>query len=154
MDIFGSSGKSVVAWGPAASTTVEVSSLEGVVNDSWVLSGVNIGAKEIVDIRQCFNDISYIYALGNDQGKCVFLLTFIVFLGRKNCTGGDDNFQAIKQGIDAYKSNRISQNTEPKTVTIGTFSCQGWLTGIDIGQTDPSTDTCQGVLSFIMQLGS
>lgn len=152
MEIFGSTGKSVVAWGPTASVTVSVPALGSVVNDSWILTGVNLGAKEIVDVRQCFNDISYIYALGNDQGRCLASLSFIVFLGRKNCEGGGDNFKTIEQGVDSYKSNRISKNTSSQSITIGGFSCKGWLTGIDVGQTNPQNDTCTGVLSFMLQL--
>lgn len=152
MEIFGTAGTSMVAWGPTASVEVKVEALGDVVNDSWVLTGANIGAKEIVDIRQCFNDVSYIYALGNDQSKSVLSLSFIIFLGRKNCQGENDNYQAIEKGINSYRDKRISKNTSAESITIGGFSCKGWIVGIDIGQHNPSNATCSGTLSFIMQL--
>ena len=86
MEVFsiGGASKPVKAWGPTASVGVQVPALEGIggKGSDWLLEGVQIGAKEIVDVRQCFNDVSYIYALGNDQGQCMISLSFIIFIGR------------------------------------------------------------------------
>lgn len=138
-------------WGATASVEVKVDALGSIVGESWLLESVQVGAREIVDVRQCFNDVSYIYALGNDQSRCSIVLQFVVFVGTKFCKG-TSNTKAIKDGLDKYKTNRISQKTAPMPITIGSFSTQGWLISCDIGQVDPSKGTCRGVLTFIMQL--
>ncbi len=151
MDIFSGNSKGVVAWGPTASVTVRVDALEGIVNDRWILTNFSIGAKEIVDVRQCFNDVSYIYALGNDQSSCAITLTFAIFIGQKSCTG-ESNTSAIEIGMKRYVNNRISQKTSSSSITIGLFSAKGWLTSVDIGQMDPARAVCYGTVHFIMEL--
>lgn len=151
MHVFGNNGKGVTMWGPTAAVDVRIPALGSVVEDSWILVGISIGAKEIVDIRQCFNDVSYIYALGNDQNRCKLSLSFVVFIGRKNCKGSE-NLKAIGGGLDAYISNRVSRHTDPHAITIGGFSCKGWLESIDIGNTDALRGVCTGTVQFVMQL--
>lgn len=150
--IFGSHKVGVAVWGPTASVEVKVPALGGLVDNSWILTGVSVGAKEIVDVRQCFNDVSYIYALGNNQSQCSMVLTFAVLIGSKECKGKGENLSAISGGLKAYMSNRISKHPDPHTVTIGGFSKKGWLVDISVGNTDASRGICQGVLNFIMQL--
>jgi len=152
MTVFGSDTKSVEVWGPTASVDVKISALSGVINESWLLVNLALGAREIVDVRQCFDDVSYVYALGNNQGQCAMTLTFAIFIGRNSCKGGDDNTKAIKEGLDAYVDNRISQKTSPSSITIGSFSRMGWLTGIDIGNLDASKGICYGTVHFLMEL--
>ena len=144
--------RSVVAWGPTASVKVIVPALEGVIDDTWLLTGFQVGAREIVDVRQCFNDVSYIYALGNDQSSCAITLIFTIFIGMKECQGVSMT-SSIASGLDAYVESRISQKTSPLSITIGSFSRMGWVVGIDIGQVDPKKGTCVGTVSFIMELG-
>jgi len=153
MEVFkiGESSKPVLVWGPIASLSMKVDGVEGMVSNDWILVGMQVGAKEIADVRQCFNDVSYIYALGNDQGRCGISLSFMVFIGTKNCNG-TDNMKTIKHGMEYYKDNRISRKTSASNISIGGFSTKGWLVGIDIGQADAEHGTCQGMLSFIMQL--
>ena len=154
MRVFSSSGdtRSVVAWGPTASVNVRVAALGGVIDNTWLLTGFQIGAREIVDVRQCFNDVSYIYALGNDQSSCAITLVFTVFIGTKNCSGASMT-SSIGSGLGAYVKSRISKKTSPSSITIGSFSKMGWLVGVDIGQPDPAKGTCVGTVSFIMELG-
>lgn len=152
MIFYSSDTGSVEAWGPTASVDVKVDALRGVVNNSWLLVNLSVGAREIVDVRQCFNDVSVIYALGNDQGRCVLTLTFAIFIGRKNCKKDADNTTAIDKGLSAYASNRISKRTTKSAITIGQFSREGWLTGVDIGQVDASKGICYGTVHFIMEL--
>ena len=145
----------VEAWGPAVSVDVKASALGGVVDDSWILVNFAIGAREIVDIRQCFDDVSYIYALGNNQSQCAITLTFAIFIGARNCLGmnmGYNNTSAIKSGLSAYVNSRISKKTTPSTITLGKFSRMGWLTGLDIGNLDASKGICYGTAHFIMEL--
>ena len=153
MKIFQISGDSRATemWGPTAAVVVKVDALGGSVDDDWLLAGAQIGAKEIVDVRQCFNDVSYIYALGNDQNQCLITLQFLIFIGTKFCRG-QHNTRAIRTGLKQYVANRISQKTSAQNITIGNFSAKGWLKGIDIGQFDASRGVCSGTLSFIMQL--
>lgn len=155
MKIFSSDSRAIEVWGPTALVDVRIPALGGVVNDSWMLVNLAIGAREIVDIRQCFNDVSIIYALGNNQQQCNISLTFAIFVGRKNCIGNGNNMAAIQSGIDAYKNNRIStsQGMNPSTITIGSFSCSGWLNGIDVGNLDAEKGICYGTVYFIMELG-
>lgn len=154
MTVFSSNSSTVEAWGPTASVTVTVPGFTDVVNDSWLLTGFNVNAREITDIRQCFNDMSYVYALGNDQQVCTITLEFVIFIGRKEC-GDDDNTKSIGMGMADYAKNRISAKgmQSPKTITIGSFSRSGWLSNINIGRLDPSTSVCYGTLTFIMELG-
>lgn len=154
MDVFSIGGRSkpVKVWGPIASVYVKAGGL-GYIGSDWLLEGVQVGAKEIVDVRQCFNDVSYIYALGNDQGQCRLVLMFIVFIGTKGCSF-ENNTSAITNGIVKYKEGRISQNTSPVTVSVGDFSAKGWLVGIDIGSVDADKGVCHGVATYIMQLGA
>lgn len=157
MDVFSIGGKSkpVKVWGPIASVSVKAGGLASIGRNGsdWLLEGVQVGAKEIVDVRQCFNDVSYIYALGNDQGQCRMVLMFMVFVGTEDCSG-DNNTDAIMEGIVEYKNGRISQNTSPVPVSIGNFSAKGWLVGIDIGNIDAEKGVCHGVATYIMQLGA
>ena len=138
-------------WGPTAAVTVKVDALGSSVDTDWLLSGAQIGAREIVDVRQCFNDVSYIYALGNDQSQCSIVLNFVVFIGTKFCKG-QHNTKAIKDGLKKYVANRISQKTSAQNITIGSFSTKGWLKSIDIGSFDATRGICNAALSFIMQL--
>lgn len=155
MDVFTIGGKTkpVKVWGPTASVNIEVPALGSVVGNSWVLEGMQVGAKEIVDIRQCFNDVSYIYALGNDQSRCSITLSFVVFIGTEDCKG-NNNMSAIKAGLEAYKNSRISKTPTVTHLGIGGFATKGWLIGIDIGQLDAERGLCHGVATFIMQLGA
>lgn len=157
MDVFsiGGKGKSVKIWGPIASVSVKAGGLGSIgrKGSDWLLEGVQVGAKEIVDVRQCFNDVSYIYALGNNQNSCIMSLSFLVFIGTENCSG-DNNTDAIMKGIEEYKNNRISQNTSPVTVSIGNFSKKGWLMEIGIGAVDAGKAVCHGVATYMMQLGA
>lgn len=152
MRVFGSDSVNIKVWGPTASVTVNVEALGGVVGDSWLLTDFHVGAKEIVDVRQCFNDVSYIYALGNNQAKCELSLTFAIFIGRKNCLQVNNNTSAIDDGIGAYVKNRISNSTETSKITIGDFSSYGWLIGFDIGQVDAVKGICYASVQFIMKL--
>ena len=151
MKVFSSDSGSIEVWGPTASVDVKASALGGVVDDSWILVNFAIGAREIVDIRQCFDDVSYIYALGNNQAQCAITLTFAVFIGKKSCKG-TNNTAAIEKGLSAYVNSRISKKTSPSSITIGNFSRMGWLTGIDIGNLDANKGVCYGTAHFIMEL--
>lgn len=143
----------VVAWGPTATVRVRIPALEGLINDSWMLTSLSLNAQDIVDIRQCFNDVSYIYALGNDQQRCALSLYFVILLGRRNCRPtSTDNFGAISEGLKKFVTTRISNNTAPMALTIGNFSCKGWLTGESVDRVDPDTGIGMGSLHFIMQL--
>lgn len=153
MKVFSADTDSIEVWGPTASVDVSISALGSIVNNTWLLVNLSAGAREIVDVRQCFNDVSVIYALGNNQGQCVLTLTFAIFIGRKNCTGGD-NTAALKSGFGQYVSNRISKKTTPSAITIGNFSRMGWLTGIDVGNLDAEKGICYGTVHFIMELES
>lgn len=153
MNVFGGSGTGVKVWGPTASTTVTVSALNSLADSSWILTGISIGAKEIVDVRQCFNDISFLYALGNDQGQCRMSMSFLVFFGKENCNG-EGGMSSIESGIKAYSSARISNHKAGvQSMSVGGAGFKGWLTGLDIGAFDPEKGVCVGTLSFIMKLG-
>lgn len=132
---------------------VSIGALGSIVDDTWILTGISAGMKEIADVRQCFNDVSYIYALGNNQGSCLMDLTFAVFIGRRECRGGD-NTSAMNDGMAAYLKSRISKQPEGSTITIGGLSGRGWLTGLDIGGLDPAKGVCEGVVHFIIELAS
>lgn len=153
MLVFGSGNKAVVAWGPSASVTVKVDGFEGLIDDSWVLKDMRVGASEIADVRQCFNEVSYIYALGNNQRECAIVLNFLVFLGAKDCKVGMENTVAIEDGLKRYISNRVSKRPDsPISITVGSFSRMGWLKDIGISSVDASRSYCLGTLSFIMKL--
>lgn len=149
MKVFSAEAEASV-WGPIASIVPNISALGSEVNDSWLLEGLRIGAEEITDVRQCFNDIAYIYALGNNQSNCRITLMFVIMAGTRNCMGSD-NFSTIDDGLGNYRDSRISTMTK-STITIGGMSRTGWLTGIDIGDLDPLTGVCHGVVNFIMEL--
>ena len=153
MQIFSSNSKGIVTWGPTASVNVSIGALGSIVDDTWILVGLSMGMKEITDVRQCFDDVSYIYALGNDQGNCVMELSFAVFIGRRECQGGD-NTSAMNDGIAAYLKSRISKNPEGSTITIGGLSGKGWLTGLNMGGLDPERGICRGTVQFIIELAS
>lgn len=153
MDVFGSKKKSIKVYGPIASVDVKVPALGGVVDDSWILVNMQAGAKEIVDVKQCFNDVSFIYALGNNQSSCAITLVFAIFIGNRDCKG-TNNTAAMAAGFKAYVGNRISTDSgrKPSDIAIGNFSRKGWLTGIDIGQLDPEKGICYGTVHFLMKL--
>lgn len=152
MDIFGKSGGDIAVWGATASVDVQISAIPDA-ESTWVLADVRVGAQEIVDVRKCFNDESYVYALGNDQGRCQIVLTFAIFCGTCRSGAGEGrSMEAVGSGLESYKTHRISQKTTPSEITIGGFSTKGWLLSVDVGQMDASTMTCRGVVSFMMDL--
>lgn len=153
MQVFSKDSRGVEAWGTIASADVKVSALDGVVDNSWILTSFAVGAREIVDIRQCFGDVSFLYALGNKQASCSLTLTFMVLIGRKSCKG-NHNMDAVSSGLEAYVFKRIgaSGGRSPSTVEIGGFSRFGWLVGIDIGNVDADKGICQAVVHMNMRL--
>lgn len=153
MEVFSSKEdtRSIDVWGPTVGVTVEIQPLSDILDDTWMLYNLSVGAREITDIRQCFNDVSFIYALGNNQTNCSMTLEFMVFVGRKSCKG-DDHTNAIGDGLDAYTNYRISAHTDPTQITIGSFSRWGWITGIDIGGVDPKRGICRGRIYLNIQL--
>lgn len=149
MQVFGLYGRRPIKiWGPAVGIKVKIPALGG---GSWVLSGLSIGAKEITDVRQCFGDISFIYALGNDQDKCRITLDLLIFLGKEYCAIGN-NSKAIGSCLSAYSRKRISQMTAPMTVTIGNFSVKTYLVEIGMGNYDADRSLLHCQVSFIMEL--
>ena len=151
MKVFSSDSRGVEAWGPTAAVDVKVDALGGVVDNSWILVNFAVGAREIVDVRQCFDDMSFIYALGNNQSNCQISLTFAILIGTKFCKG-NNNTAAIEAGLSAYVSTRISQRINAGKISIGNFSRMGWLTGIDIGNADVNKGVCYGTVHFLMEL--
>lgn len=151
MNIFGPTASTNITWGPNVSADVSIAALGGIVNDSWFLVNLHAGAKEIVDVRQCFNDVSFIYALGNNQSQCAISLTFVVFLGGKNCKD-EDGTANIQAGFQQYVKSRISQQTSAKEIGVGKFVRKGWLTGIEVGQVDMKKSVCYATVHFLMEL--
>lgn len=151
MTVFSSDSRGVEAWGPTASVNVKVEALGGIVDKSWILVNFSVGAREIVDVRQCFDDMSFIYALGNNQSNCQMSMVFAILIGKKKCQG-NNNTSAIASGLEAYARSRISKKKSPKKIQIGDFSKMGWLTGIDIGNVDASKGICYGTVHFLMEL--
>ena len=153
MRIFSPSSKTIVAWGPTAAVNVKISALGSVVDDTWLLTNLSVGMREITDVRQCFNETSYIYALGNNQSSCSIGLTFVIFIGTRDCRGnGNSAVGNIADGLNMDLKNRISRNTSPSSITIGSFSCMGWLIGADVSGLDPERGVCYGTVQFIMEM--
>lgn len=142
----------VQAWGPTASVDVKMSAFGGGLDKASFLVNLSVGAREIADIRQCFNEMTYIYALGNDQSSCKMALTFAVFIGRENCKGNGNNTKIIGDWLDEYEEDRISKKTDPVAVTIGDFSRMCWVEGISIGNVDALRGICYVTISLIMEL--
>ena len=152
MVIFGEDPKkSVHVWGPISSLKVTIDSFPPVESDEWALVGMETAANEVVDIRRCFNDETYLYALGNDQGRCRFSLSFVVFLAGEECDESKA-FNALQKGIDDYAANRISKRTKESTATIGGLSLYGWLDGMTVGNMDADRGICYASVNFIMKL--
>lgn len=150
MDVFSSNGSGVVAWGPVASVNVKLSALQDLIDDSWILISFEFEAKEMTDVRQCFNEVSYIYALGNDQSQSRMTMTFAIFIGAKECKG-DNNMTAIGSGFSNYLDNRISKK-QKTSIAIGSFSGSGWVTGLSIGNVDARRGLCYGTVDMIVDL--
>jgi len=151
MQVFSKDSRGVEAWGPTASVNVKADALGGIVDNTWILVNFALGAREIVDIRQCFDDVSFLYALGNNQSSCQISLTFAILIGKKWCKG-DNNTSAIEEGLDAYVKSRVSQRKDAGKIQIGKFSRMGYLIGIDIGNADPMRGVCYGTVHFNMEL--
>lgn len=152
MFVFSSDSRGIEAWGPTASVEVVVDALGGIVDDTWVLVNFAVGAREIVDIRQCFNDVSYLYALGNNQSSCQITLTFAIFIGRLSCKGEDLTSHSLEDGLDAYVAGRVSSRKKAGKIAIGKFSRMGHLVSIDIGNADVEKGVCTGTVTFNMEL--
>lgn len=156
MDVFSKDTTPIRIFGPTAGVHVSISGFGEVVGKGkpWMLVDMRVGASEIVDVRQCFGDVSFLYALGNNQSRCAISLTFAILIGRE-CLKGNHNTKTIKDGLDAYVANRISAQggQTARNITIGNFSVDGWLTGVEIGQVDASKGICYGTVNFIMRLG-
>ena len=153
MTIFTSDSRGIEAWGPTASVSVKVSALGSIVDNSWILVNFALGAREIVDVRQCFNEVAYIYALGHNQGACQMTMTFAVLIGSKKCSGRN-NTSALKDGLRQYVLNRISKKTKAGTIAIGNFAGSGWLTGIDMGNVDANKGVCYATVNFLIRIAS
>ena len=150
MEVFTSNSRPHTVWGPLAAINVSSFALDGLIGAGkpWVLVDFKANAKEIVDVVQCFNDAAFIYALGNDQQRCLISMTFLVFISK--CE--DDKTDTLQQGMEKYKSNRISQHTSAGEISIGNFARKGWLIGIDIGNADPQRSACYATVNFMMKL--
>ena len=153
MLVFSSDSRGIEAWGPTASVEVVVDALERLIDNTWVLTNFSIGAREIVDIRQCFHDVSFLYALGNNQSACQITLTFAIFIGRMACKG-EAFTHAIKDGLDKYVEKRVSEKKAACKIGIGDFARMGYLVSIDIGNADVEKGICTGTLTFNMELKS
>lgn len=153
MLIFSSDSRGIEAWGPTAAVKVKVAALGGIVDDSWILINFSLGAREIVDVRQCFNEVAFIYALGHNQAECVMTMKFAVMIGRRKCKGRD-NTSAMDAGLRQYVLNRISKKTDAQSIAIGNFAGSGWLTGIDIGDVDASKGICYATVNFLIRIAS
>ncbi len=151
MQVFSKDSRGVEVWGPTASVNVKADALGGIVDNTWILVNFAVGAREIVDIRQCFDDVSFLYALGNNQSSCQISLTFAILIGKKWCKGAN-NTSAIEEGLDAYVKSRVSQRKNAGKIQIGKFSRMGYLIGIDIGNADPMRGVCYGTVHFNMEL--
>lgn len=153
MTVFSSDSRGIEAWGPTASVAVKCEALGSVIDDSWILVDFSLGAQEITDIRQCFNDVSFIYALGNDQRQSRMTMTFAVFIGSRKCSG-QNNTKAIADGFRSYVLNRISKKTNPQSLAVGSFAGSGWLDGIQIGRVDADTGVCYATVTFIARIAT
>lgn len=150
MNVFSANQSSVEVWAPPSGVSVSIDGF-GEVGYSWFVSNVTVNAREITDIRQCFNDVSYIYALGNDQRQCNISVSFVVMIGSYKCFGSDA-LENIDSGLLSYEQNRISQNPVASYITIGGLARRGWLVGIDVTNVDASKGICSATASFIMDL--
>lgn len=153
MRIFSKDSRSVEAWGPTASVVVKCKALENVVDKTWILVNFAIGATEITDVRQCFGDVSFIYALGNNQAQCRMTMTFLVLIGTKRCRG-KNNTSAITAGFRSYCLNRISKKPVAQPISIGNFAGTGWLDGIQVGNVDAQMGICYATVSFIVRIAN
>lgn len=138
----------MVVWGPTASITVKAPALGGVVDKSWVLVDMRASAREIADIKQCFDDVSFIYALGNDQAKCVMSLTFLIFISK--C--GQDQTGNITSGFESYKQRRIFASPDGEDFSVGNFTRHGWPVGLEIGPVDLKRQACYGTIHYLTEL--
>ena len=132
---------------------MKVAALGNVVDDTWILVNFSLGAREIVDVRQCFNEVAFIFALGHNQSECRMSMTFAVMIGRRRCKG-QNNTAALHAGLRQYVLNRISKKTDAQTIAIGNFAGSGWLTGINIGNVDADKGICYATVDFLIRIAS
>lgn len=149
----GYDNKQIHVWGPTATVETRIEALSNIEDsDNWALVGMQAGATEIVDVRQCFNDEAYLYAMGNDLGQCRITLLFAVFLSGPECDE-KESLKALKDGIDDYVDNRISKRPKRTSITIGELALYGWLSGLNVGSMDPERGVCSVAVTFIWELG-
>ena len=151
--IFGADGKSnVQVWGPLVGAEVKMDGIGGLDGEGCALIGFRINAQEIVDIRKCFNDELYLYALGNDDSRGAIELIFLVHLQGGKCDG-QSSANPVKAAYESYcSSGRVSKKKGTVSVTVVGINLTGWVSGFYAGDVDPTTGTCKVCVSMIPKI--
>lgn len=149
--VFKSSKAAVRVFGPLATESVHISGIDVWNDDRWALIGASYNYREILDVRQCFNDTAFLFALGNNLSAGRMELSFLVFLSEPGCSPGGE-FKAIKDAIESYRSERVSNKLSHIEVTIGSCTVSGWLDSMAAGNFDADRGVCVVSFSFLARL--
>jgi len=103
-----------------------------------IVTGINLTQEETVAVQPCFEDRIFTYAFGAAPGELT--VQFLIFLGDGaefngpfNADGWSDTFNEV---LNAYKDNRVSQQTEPAILTFMSRAVKGFIKGMSTSVAD------------------
>jgi len=139
--IFGDNEGKVVAL--ATTGMPALVSIGGLTGTSQILvMSMGFGQEANVQFMHTLKNAIYIYAFGERMGtvKVSGMLIFRV------CE--EAGSAGLPKLIDYYRSNSVSLNGEPVSLSLSTKVFKGFLTGIQLGSFDPRVGTAQFTLNF------
>lgn len=117
--------------------------------DNVLLLSFSMQDQETVDIRQCFDESTHIFAFGRNAQACVMEVGFLVFLYNGfDCT--QYKWMELQDLRDRYEKNRVYKLQKPVKIRIDELAASGFLVRMAIGEINPAIKACVVSFTFIL----
>lgn len=108
----------------------------GIIDDPFIVTGVEFAQKEKYHLVECFNDTVHTYAFGFDPKSSLITVNFVGSLMEKDGSAVGDYFDIL---VGAYSRNRLVESQELATVTFGSKGIvQGFVVAMSTSTSDPA----------------
>ena len=115
--------------------------------DNVLLLSFAVADQEIVDVRQCFDETTHIFAFGRNAGASVMEISFLVFL-YDGCRKSKYKWAKLSEIREKYNKARVYKRQKTVEVTVDDLTLNGFLTRMAIGDVNPNSKTC--VVNFTL----
>lgn len=129
-----------LSFGNAAPATFRV---EGLQSENLIVTTFRIDQSANAQFSPTLQDSIYVYSFGDKMGQLV--IGGVAF--HKTCKS-QSPFTGMKDIIQYYNDNSISQNVKPVFLSFGAFSIRCFLTGYNFSSMDPKLNLVQFQLVF------